>query len=135
MFDQVFDNLRKATEETVQLQQEMFKKWVSLWPGLPALPASFTGQVQDFHKRWAEAANEVLRRQRETMNGQFEAGLKNIDKAFQLCEAKTGEDLRAKTVELWQNCFHSLRHAFEAQMKDYQVAMGKLVELTTKQAA
>lgn len=135
MFDQVFDSLRKATEQSVQLQQDMFKKWVSLWPALPSVPASWTGQVQDVHKKWAEAASEVLRRQQETMQKQFETGLENIEKAFQLCEAKSGEELRAKTVELWQKCFYSLRQAFEAQMRDYQVAVGKLVELTTKNAA
>lgn len=134
MFDQVFDSLRKATEETVRLQQEMFKKWVSLWPGLP-LPGSWNEQAQEFNKKWTDAANEVLRRQRETMQSQFEAGLQNIEKAFQICEAKSGEELRSKTVELWQKCFYSLRQAFEAQMRDYQVAIGKLVELTTKNAA
>jgi hypothetical protein len=69
------------------------------------------------------------------MQGQFEAGLPNIENALQLCEAKTGEELRAKTVELWQKCFHSLRQTFEAQMRDYQATMGKLAELTTKHAA
>lgn len=134
MFDEVFENLRKATDETVKLQQEMFKKWVSLWPGFP-LPGGGTEQAQELHKKWAEAANEVLRRQREVMQGQFDVGLQNIEKAFQLCEAKTGEELRTKTVELWQKCFHSLRQAFEIQMREYQAAMKKLAELTTKNAA
>lgn len=134
MFDQVFDSMRKATEETVQMQQEMFKKWLSLWPGFP-LPASWTEQVQEIQKKWVEAANDMLRRQREAMQGQFDAGLQNIEKAFQLCEAKTGEELRTKTIELWQKCFQSLRQAFEAQVRESQATMKKVLEMTTKNAA
>ena len=31
MIDQVLDNFRKASESTVQLQQELFKQWTSQW--------------------------------------------------------------------------------------------------------
>jgi hypothetical protein len=135
MFDQVFESLRKATEETVKLQQELFKKWVGLWPSFPVMPSSWTGQMQDFQKKWAEAVNELLRRQRETTEAQFAAGLQNIEKAFQICEAKTEEELRTKTIELWQNCFLSLRQAFETQTRDFQAAMTKWMEFTKKSAA
>jgi len=135
MFDNVFESLRKATEETVQLQQEMLKKWVSLWPDFPSASAPWTGQAQQFQKRWAETVNELLKRQRETAEAQFEAGLQNIEKAFRLYDAKNAEELRAKTSELWQQCFNSLRQAFEAQLRDCQTAMLKCVELMTKTAA
>ena len=39
MFDQFLDNVRKATETNVQLQQELLKRWAALWPGLPGVPA------------------------------------------------------------------------------------------------
>ena len=32
MFDQVLDDLRKATDSTMQLQQEMFRQWFEQWP-------------------------------------------------------------------------------------------------------
>src|SRR5262245_51364725 len=31
MLDQVFDQFRKASETTMQMQQEMFKQWTSPW--------------------------------------------------------------------------------------------------------
>ena len=35
MFDQVFDNFRKATETTLQAQQDLFRQWMSQWPIAP----------------------------------------------------------------------------------------------------
>ena len=135
MFDNVFESLRKATEETVHLQQEMLKKWVSFWPEFPSATGPWAGQVQQFQKKWAQTVNDLLKRQRETAEAQFEAGLKNIDKAFRLYDVKNAEELRTKTSELWQQCFNSLRQAFEAQLRDCQTAMVKCVELMTKTAA
>lgn len=134
MFNPLFDNLRKATETTIQMQQEMFKKWVALWPGM-ACPSPGPEQFQQFQKRWAETVNELLKQQRESTEALFKAGLENIEKAFKLGEVKSAEELRGKTVELWQQCFDSLRQAYEAQVRDFQTAMIRWAELMTKSAA
>ena len=38
MYDQVLDNFRRATESTMQLQQELFKNWTHQWMQSPAMP-------------------------------------------------------------------------------------------------
>jgi hypothetical protein len=48
MFNQVFENFRQATEATVKLQQEMFKTWINLWPGIPVASPSWAEQVEQF---------------------------------------------------------------------------------------
>jgi hypothetical protein len=131
MFEQVFDNLRRATEATVQMQQELFKKWVKFWPGVPGAPPAWGDEVQQFQKKWGEAVGEMFKRQRDFTQAQFQAGLENIEKAFCLGEAKSVEELRAKTTELWKACFESLRKAYEAQIHEFQAAAQKWVELTT----
>jgi hypothetical protein len=134
MFASVLENMGKISGATVQMQQELFKKWFSLWPGIPGIPAYPTGwtdQVQKVQKKWVEAVSELLRRQRATVEAQFKAGQVNIEKAFQIGEAKTPEELRAKTIELWQKCFEAVREASEAQVRDFTVAMEKWFELMT----
>jgi hypothetical protein len=111
MFDQAFDSLRKATEATVEAQQEMCKRWFSLFPTAPAFPSAWTEQVQRFQKKWAEAVQDLMKRQRETTEAQFKLGLQNIEKAFQVGEIKTAEDFRARAIELWQKSFEGLRVA------------------------
>ena len=134
MFDQVFDTLRKATEANIQLQQEMVKKWIGLWPGVPSVPA-WPDQMQQFQKKWAETVSELLKKQRESTEALFKAGVENLEKAFQLGEVKTPEELRTKALELWQKCFESLRQVWEAQMRDFQTVMTRFTELMAKAAA
>jgi hypothetical protein len=134
MFDQAFESLRKATEVGVQVQQEVFKKWLSLWPGVPAgapLWGEQAQRVQQVQQKWAEIVSDLLKCQREGIEASFKTGLANIEKAFQLGEVKTVEEMRARTVELWQKCFAGLRQAYEVPLREFQVAMEKWLQLMT----
>jgi hypothetical protein len=135
MFNQVCDNFRRATEATVQMQQEMFKTWLNLWPVAPGNPRFWGEQVQQFQKKWVDALGELLKKQREVTGEHFKAGLENLQKAFQLAEAKTPEELRTQSIELWKKCFNDLQQVYEAQLRGFQFATDKWAELTTKSAA
>jgi hypothetical protein len=134
MLDQAFENLRKATESILHLQQEMFQKWVGLWPGAPAgSPSSAWGeQLHQLQRRWADSVNEMLQRQRESSEALFRAGLESLENAFQFGEVKSVEELRTKTVALWRKSFDSLRQSTETQVRDFQAALQKWTELLTK---
>jgi hypothetical protein len=134
MFEDVLENLRKATESTIQVQQEMYKKWVGLWPGVASQPA-WGEPSQRFQKKWAEIVGELVKKQREILETQFSAGLRNIEEAFHLAEARNPEELRAKSIELWQKSFDCLRQAYEAQVRDFQAAVAKWTEVMAKGAA
>jgi len=132
MFNQVFDNVRQATETTVQMQQEMFKTWLKMWPGLPASAPLRGEKLQEFQKKWAATVGDMLKQQREVTEAQFKAGLQSIDRAFQLGEAKTPEEVRAKSLELWQKCFEDLRQVYETQMHGFEAVVEKWVELASR---
>ena len=144
MFAPVLESASKIAGATVEMQQEMIRKWFSLWPGVPPMPGfpavpgcppAWAEQAQKVQKRWAEAVSELIRRRRETVEAQFKAAQQNIEKAFQLGEAKTPEEMRAKTIELWQRSFDCLLKTYEAQVHDFQAAVGKWTEMITKTAA
>jgi hypothetical protein len=135
MFDQVFETLRQATATSLHLQQEMVKKWVSLWMDMPFAVPPGTEQVRQFQKKWADFVGDLIKRQREVTEAQLQAGLEGIEKAFHVGEAKNVEELRARTLELWQKCFEALKVAYEAQGQEFQRAMEKWTELVTKPAA
>ena len=140
MFVPVLESASKIAGATVEMQQEMIRKWFSLWPGVPpvpgfpavpGVPTAWAEQAQKVQKRWAEAVGELIRRRRETVEAQFKAAQQNIEKAFQLGEAKTPEEMRARTIELWQKCVEAVRQASEAQLRDFQAAAEKWFELMT----
>jgi hypothetical protein len=134
MFEQAFESLHNATESSIALQQEVFRKWMGLWPGIPASIFPFT-ELQKFQKKWVEVVSELVKKQNETLETQFKAGLQSIEEAFRLTEIKDPEVLRAKTVELWQKTFDYLRQTSETQLRDFQHAVNKWAELTTKGVA
>ena len=133
MFEPVFESLRKATDATVKMQQELFSKWTTMFPGLPMVPAAY--EPVKFQKRCVEVMTELTRKQRETLEAQFNNGVKTIEEAFRVFEAKDPEELRAKTVELWQKTFDSLRQVYDSQVKDFQAATAKWAEVMSKGAA
>jgi len=128
MLEAVFDTLRKATDSTMQMQQEFFKKCIGVAPAaLPVAPP--LGDPTKFPKKWAEIAAELFHKQRESMEAQFSTGLRNIEEAFRLAEAKDPEELRARTIELWRKTFELLRQTYEARAHEFQEAVAKWPEL------
>jgi len=135
MFNQVYENFRRATEATLQMQQDMFKTWISLWPVTPASPTFWGEQVQQFQKKWAEVFGEIVKKQRDLYSEQFKVGVQNLEKVFHLAEAKTPEEVKTQTVELSKKCFADMQQVYEAQLKGFQLATDKFAEITTKCAS
>ena len=139
MIDQVFDNFRKASESTVQLQQELLKQWTSQWtaaaptlPGMPSDPTAWTQQAQTFQKRWLDTLAEMMNKHRESLDAQYKAGIRAIEESFRVNEAKSPDDYRRMTEELWRKSFENLKSSTEAQIRDFQAASQKWCELVAK---
>jgi hypothetical protein len=132
MFEKVFDNLRTATEASVQAQQDIFQKWISLWPGAPSSPYAWGEKVQKVQKKWNQIVAEQVKKQREVLEAQFSAGLRNLEESFRLAEAKDPEEFRINTLELWSKSFDYLRQTAEAQLREFQVATEKWVDMVAK---
>jgi len=138
MFDQILDNYRKATEATMRVQQEMMRNWAIAWPQMPGLPipgANWAGQAQDAQKKWADTITDMLTKHRETLDAQYRAGIRTIEDAFRVGEAKDPEQFRKLTEELWRQSFECLKAVTEAQMRDVQAAMQKWLEAASQGAA
>jgi hypothetical protein len=132
MFEQALDSLKTATEANLHMQQEVFKKWFTMWPGVPAFPGAGAEPFTKFQKKWADFVAEVAKKQREAIEAQYKVGVADIEKAFRLNEVKDPGELCAKTTELWHNAFEVLRQTYETQLRDLQAAAAKWTELAMK---
>jgi hypothetical protein len=142
MFDQILDNYRQAAESTMQLQQLMLRNWTQQWPqqwpgafGIPTPAAAWTEKAHAAQKKWAETVTDMLTKHRETLDAQYRAGIRTIEDAFRLGEAKDPEQFRKLTEELWRQSFECLKTVVEAQMRDVQAAMLKMFEVASQGAA
>jgi len=61
--DQVLDNFRKASETTMQIQQEMLKKWMGQWPTTPDTDGDRLGRTSaDLpESAWLESVTEIMK--------------------------------------------------------------------------
>jgi hypothetical protein len=136
MIEQVFDSFRKASESALQMQQEFFKQWAGQWtagaPAAAATPAAWAEQAQTFQKRWLETVTEMMNKHRETLDAHYKAGIKAIEESFKVTEAKSPDEYRRLTEELWRRGFENVKNSTESQIRDIQAAVQKWFELVPK---
>ena len=161
MVDMILENYSKAVESTLKLQQEMLRNWTMQWPPfgtqVSELPlpetstsasapqaaasasapqaAAWLEQLSTVQKKCAEAVGDMLKRHQETLDEQYRAGIRAIDDAFRVGEARDPEQFRRLSEELWrQNC-EVLKTAVASQMHDVQAVMQKWYEAARSGAA
>ena len=150
MFDVILENYRKATESTMKLQQDMLRSWTGQFFGgqsfgFPLVGGPVSGsalpggalleQLSAAQKKWGETVTEMLNKHRESLDAQYRAGIKTIEDAFKVGEAKDPQQFRRLTEELWRQSFECLKTVAESQMRDVQSAMQKWYDTASKTAA
>jgi hypothetical protein len=150
MFDVILENYRKAAESTMKVQQDMLRTWTGQmfggqsfgFPlmGVPISGASLPGgafleQLSAAQKKWGETVTEMLNKHRETLDAQYRAGIKTIEDAFKVGEAKDPQQFQRLTEELWRQSFECLKTVAESQMRDVQTAMQKWYDVASKTAS
>jgi hypothetical protein len=145
MDNTILESYSKAVESTLRLQQEMLRNWTNQWsplsaqwPGRPSTESSnsasatpegsWLDQLSAAQKKWGEAVTDLLHRHQETLEEQYRAGIRAIDDAFRVSEAKDPEDFRRLSEELWKRNIEVLQTAVASQMHDVQLVMQKLYE-------
>ncbi|SRR5579883_629689 len=123
----IIDGVRKTAESSVAMQQELFRRWVNLWPGASVSVIPF-GELQNVRRKWVEMVGELFQQENDTLEVQIKTGCGIIENLFRLSEVKDPEQLRTKTVEFWQKTFDDLRMIFETQLHSLQNAVAKFTE-------
>jgi hypothetical protein len=140
MLDQVFDNFRKASETTLRAQQDLFHQWMTQWPMFPMGPTTpvsdgvVSEQVRSFQKQWTDIVTGLMTKHCEALDAQYRAGIRTIEDTLRTTEAKSPEEFRRLTEELWRKSFEVLKQTIENQIRDFQIAVEKWSELMTQKS-
>jgi hypothetical protein len=132
MFEQVIDNVRRATEFNIRMQQKLFKKCGGFFPGFPVPAEGGPEVVTEFNAKVAAFVADVVKKQRGTLVPRFDAGLKIVEEACHLMEVKDTEEMRTKTIDVWQKTCDCMRQLYEAEMADVEAIISQWTELVTK---
>jgi hypothetical protein len=119
MLDQFMEGFRKASESTLQAQQDMFKYWSQQWTNMPPMGANVPDLGRGIPQRWKELAIEALNKQREALDATYRAGIEVIGHTFKMSEARSAEDLRRTAEELWRKMFDTVKAQYESQFEEF----------------
>jgi hypothetical protein len=121
MFDQMMDGFRKATESSLQVQQEIFKQWTQQWmsaqPSMNSASADWTRTMQ---KRWMDLTLEMLNKHRASIDAMYASGIQAIEQSFRITDAKSSDDYRRIVDDLWRKLFDTVKGQLETQFRDVQ---------------
>jgi hypothetical protein len=124
MFSDLADGLRKASESSLQMQQEIFNQWTKLWlSGAPG--AASPAQNGSAQRRWLELGLEMLNKHREALAATYAAGIELIERTFHVAEAKSPEDYRKVVEDVWRRLFDLQKEQAESQSRDFQAWLEK----------
>lgn len=138
MFEQIFDQYRKAVETSFEMQQEMYRQWMN---GLPVKPPDIgtnvdlkvaKEQIRTYQEQWSQTVSETLEQHREMLHEQYQQGIDTISAAFRTTEAKTSEEYWRLTQEFWRKSIDSFKTTFQAQTKYIQNLSSMWLDLFTR---
>ncbi|HVZ31968.1 MAG TPA: hypothetical protein VG963_06065 [Polyangiaceae bacterium] len=126
MFDQVLESFHKASESTLQTQQDLFKQWMQQWHSVPLNATGTSAEhAAAFQKRYAELVVEVLEKHRELLDSMYRSGIRVMEQTFHISDAKSPDDYRRLVGELWNGLSESVREQSELQFRELQHASEK----------
>jgi hypothetical protein len=138
MLDQIIENFRRASESSLQMQQEAFKQLAQQWSGGPhssgssGPSADWTGNI---HKRSIDLTVESLNRNCESLEAMYRSGIGLVEQALRVSEAKSPEDYRRMVDELWRKLFTTFKEQSEVQLREFQRWAETMFEMAPRPAS
>lgn len=130
MFAQLFESFRRASEATLQAQQDVFRQWVQQWPSVPASSTGTAGEWSEaVQKRWLDSTKNFVNKQRELVDATYRSGVDVIEQGFRVSDAKSPEEYRRLVEELWGKLSDSFKQQSESQFREFQRAAERWFEL------
>jgi hypothetical protein len=134
MLDLMFAAFRKASESSLQMPLEAYKSWAGqLLSAHPFWQTSLGGGAFDwgrtFQRRWTDLVVESLHKHRESLDAGYRSAIQLVEQTLRSAEAKSPEDVRHATEEVWRRLIDLLKQQSEAQVRDFQAWAAKSMEL------
>ena len=73
-----------------------------------------------WQKKFEETMTESLKRQRDLVDSHYTAGLRTLEEMFRVGQTKSPQEYQDKVLQLYRQCFDSLRQLSESQMKEFK---------------
>jgi hypothetical protein len=132
IFEDVFQNIRKAAEANLKLQQEALQQWTSLWPGAPTSQPAWVDKVQKFQKQWCDTVSSLAAKHRDVLDQQYQASVESLDAALKVTESTNPEEFRRRSEQFCRKALDCMKEVSETQVREFQDSATQWTKLLTK---
>ena len=132
VFEEFFQNIRKAAEANLKMQQEIYSQWTSMWPSVPTPQTAWLNQMQGVRKQWVETVSALARKHRDVVERQYQAAIESLDAALSMTEASTPEEFRRRSEQACRKTLECMKEMSESQIREFQEAITKWTDLFAK---
>lgn len=129
MLDQMFESLRKVSESSLQMQQDAFRYWNQQWNATSNPGGTATEWSKTVQKRWLEMFMTYLNQQRESIDAAHRTAIQVLEQTVKGWDAKSPEEYRKVTEDLWRNLFETFKAQSETQYREFQKWSEKSFEM------
>jgi flagellin-specific chaperone FliS len=129
MFDSLLESSRKAWESSLQTQQDVLKQMTQQWTTLTPKAGASVEYARTLQRRWLEMVFESLNKHRQSLDSLYQAGLDLLEHSIRLSDARSLEDCRRVTDELWRKVFEVSKVQSETQLHEAQKWAQKSLEI------
>jgi hypothetical protein len=131
MLDLMFEAFRKASESSLRTPIEVYTGWTQqMLSGQPGLAGAFNwGRTFQLQRRFADLMIESLHKHRESLDAIYRSAIQLIEQTFRYSEAKSPEDYRRASEEVWRRLVDLLRQQSESQVREFQTWAARSIEL------
>ena len=121
MDNPILESFRKVSESSLQMQQEMLKQWTERWAGSSTQAQNAPSEAsQNVQKRWLALGVDLLNKHRASLDSTYAAGIQLIEQSFGAAGAKSPEEYRSMTEELWRKLFDTYKSQAEAHFEAFK---------------
>jgi len=130
--NQIFEDFRMTTELTAKMQQDLFHQWTAFWPGISNPAGPTTGKPNNLREEWTQKITELTRMNQELWEGQYKAAVASLEGAMRAADVKECGEHRQEMMGLLQKSFDCLKELAQAQVRNFQTAVEKWIDLAKK---
>jgi hypothetical protein len=119
MLDTLLDGFRKATESTLQIQQDFMRQVAQQW--MSSAGTKHTGAMdwaKALNKRWETQILETLTQSRVMMDAVYRSSIEITQKMFRLTDARSPDDFRRVVEELGRRLYEISREQSTRQLNE-----------------
>lgn len=135
MREEMFAELRRVSETSLQMQQDLFRNIGRQLSVSPSAASMSTEWARNLKNTWLGFVLDFLNEQRASLDSTYRSAIQIVDEAIRATQATSAEDYRHAVEEVSKKLFETFKGSSETQFKEFQKWTEKSFEIAQKAQA